>query len=365
MLAQRQQIKSMFGPGQPVLQGYFEIHGQPTNDEEQFVEGADLPAKKAQVWLTLKPALETAWKTLDGHHFDANVLEEFRARLLVIAFEDTKTTLRKAVTGLEALVVRRTEAELRRVQALVPMSDRASPGAMGGKLNPTPAINEREKHNPATYRRSTKAADTGAVTVTEETFDPDAYTKGPSRRDRAGGAATTPTGVAQAWTKKQVKDGIESWACEAPLARHLALTIWPLLTDSETGRNWELKFREMDRLITVRDAEPKSRYIVISSVAPKAKVQTLDRHTFNVAARQAMKAAIVGGTKHPAKQQGVLFYDTLLKAAVTPGWQAGGPTFGLGDTHEAGDLSMILTHWRPVLFFDWILAEDVMNNATG
>jgi hypothetical protein len=60
------------------------------------------------------------------------------------------------------------------------------------------------------------------------------------------------------------------------------------------------------------------------------------------------------------------FCDQLLKATVDAKYQDRDSTvFELNSDYEASGsgLSMILTHWRPIVFFDWILAEDVINNA--
>lgn len=364
MLAQRRQIQSLFGPGdhaKGVLQGYFEVSGQATNDPDQFVEGADQAAKEAQVWLTLKPALATAWQGLGAHHhYDAAILEEFRPQMMTMAFSADRKTLANAARLLEAVAAHRVAAQ-------TPLEDRASPAGVGGTLTTSPALDdERVKHSRATYRRTTPAAGgVGAPTVSDETFDSDAYTKGPSRRTRDGGTATTPQSGAQAWTKKVIKDSIRIWTGDVPLVRHLAVTVWPLLGNTDLGRRWEVKFREMDRLITFRDGEAQSRYIVVKRTAGNVTVKTYDRKDYNKQARLDLKAAILAGTPHPDEQQGVLFYDALLKADADPAWRvADSATFQVGPGHTVvGDLSMILTHWRPILLFDWILAEDVLNNA--
>jgi hypothetical protein len=374
MLAQRRQIQALFGAergagapaqAQGVVQGYFILNkgtpsAQRTDDPDQFLPAAKLPARRDQVWQSLRPALETEWKKLRDNHFKDEMLDEVREKMLDIAFDGAEEkTIGWAARTLESVARMRIESR-------VPLSERASPDTVGGTLSTTPTLGEKEKHSVATYTRTTPGAEGGEAVVTEEHFGSDAYTKGPSRRTREeGGLATTPAGVKQAWTKKQVKDGIRLWTCEAPLARHLALTVWPKLTDSDAGREWEVKFREIDRLITFRDAEARSRYIDITRKATREKVRSLDRHAFNLEARKALKKALLADKRHPAKQQGVLFYDALLKQAVDAGWQdTESTTFALGPAYEAdGDLSMILTHWRPVLFFDWILAEDVLNNA--
>lgn len=374
MLAQRRQIESLFDPGTPtpngVLQGYFMVNGQKTNDPEQFTEevAQDEERKKAQVWFTLRPALEAEWKKLEDHQFSAEILDEFRDKLLGLALDDKKYNLQAAAANLDGVARRRAEIAREQAQAKVPLAATASPAGVGGTLSTNPTLGEKEKHSNAVYKRTTTDPETAKDTVTDESFDSDAYTKGPSRRDRNSEPATTPKGDKQAWTVKQVKDSIQRWTCEFPLARHLALTIWPLLTNSEAGRRWEVKFREIDRLITFRDAEGQSRFIEILQKSTGTKVKSLDRQKYSQRAREALKAALLGGTKHPAEQQGVLFYDTLLKAAVNADWQnADSATFALTAAYSVvgeGGLSMILTHWRPILYFDWILAEDVLNNAT-
>jgi hypothetical protein len=348
-------------PAAGVLQGYFVVGGQNTNDDTQFVDDASPDDKKAQVWLTLKPALATAWKALPAHHFDEGILDEARAGLLTAAFAPARTSLATAAGMLEREWARREQVRVDREEARVPLGERDSPAAVGGSLGHVPTLGDREKHSTATYRRTGAAAG-------DETFDSDAYTKGPARRARNDEPATTPTGVQQAWTKVQVLNSVRAWPCEAPLARHLARTIWPLLTNSAEGRAWEVKFREIDRLIAFRDAEAQSRTFTIwRKAGPRAQVKSIDRNDYTVRARQALKAAIVAETRHPAEQQGVLFYDALLKADVDAGWQnAASVTFALNAAYEVPDpgLSMILTHWRPILYFDWILAEDALNNVT-
>ncbi|MES2940795.1 MAG: hypothetical protein V4864_24160 [Pseudomonadota bacterium] len=384
LAAQRRQIQSLFGPMAPgdaagapaaaggVLQGFFELlPGQRTNDEDQFVEGAEQPVKEAQVWGMLKPAVEAAWKLLPGHHFNEALVDQIRGKLLAFAFSKKRATVEEAAQLLEAESVRRIlaaearEAEL--AESRKPLEDRASPAGVGGTLNTTPALAGKDKHSTASYTRTTPGVGSAEATVTTESFSSDDYTKGPAKRRRAEKPATTPAGTKQAWTKKQVDASITAWACDAPLARHLARTVWPLLANTEEGRKWELKFREIDRLIAYRDAEGQSRSIEIWKKAPKEKVRSLDRHAYNKEARQELKKALLAGTKHPADQQEVLFYDTLLRRDVDEALLADGAAFALKPAYMAageGGLSMILTHWRPILFFDWILAEDVLNNAS-
>ncbi|MES2937448.1 MAG: hypothetical protein V4864_07180 [Pseudomonadota bacterium] len=368
MLAQRRQIQSLFGPraagpppppaGGDVLQGYFVIGGQKTNDDELYADDADQDTKEAQIWPTVRAAVETAWKALPNHHFSDAVLDAFRAKLLAIAFAGGKKprTVADEAQILELTVVHRAQAQ-------VALADTASPAGVGGTLAQTPTLGAREKHAEATYRRTLS----GGAGNADEMFDSDAYTKGPSRRKRDDEPVTTPKSGAQAWTKQQIRESIGRWTCTGPLARHLAATVWPLLPNTATGRAWEVKFREMDRLIALRDAEAQSRSFVIRQKSTGSTVKTLARGDFTVRARTALKAAILGGKRHPAEQQGVLFYDTLLKAEVDPTWQnTESDTFSLdkdGDYTVPGSLSMILTHWRPILLFDWILAEDVLNNS--
>jgi hypothetical protein len=383
MIAQRERIRSLFGPmgdaappaaAGGVAQGFFDLHGQPTNDEERFAEGIAQEEKDRQVWDVLKPEVEAVWKKLPDHHFTEGLAQEYRAKLLELAFSPDKVTLRAAANTLEGIAARRIrvarEREAEIAEAGTPLEDRPSPAGVGGTLNTTPALAGKEKHSTATYTRTTPAAEEGGeAVVTTESFSSDDYTKGPAKRRRAGPHApvTTPAGTRQAWTKKQIDDSIAAWPCNAPLARHLARTVWPLLADTDEGRKWELKFREIDRLIAYRDAEAQSRSIEIWRKAPREQIQSLDRHAYNKRAREALKAAILEGTKHPADQQFVLFYDTLLRADVSADLLAAGPAFTLRPAYMAageGGLSMILTHWRPILFFDWILAEDVLNNAS-
>ncbi|MBA2675487.1 hypothetical protein, partial [Ramlibacter sp.] len=160
MLAQRRQIASLFGPrgeeeapvaANGVVQGYFLIGDQKTNDAGQFVEGADQLAQEAQVWLGLKPAIETAWKALPAHHFSATVLDEFRATLLAAAFAGRRVMLPAAAAELERIVQHRT-------QALVPLADTASPAGVGGTLATTPTLGEKEKHSEASYTRTVPMA---------------------------------------------------------------------------------------------------------------------------------------------------------------------------------------------------------------
>ena len=356
LVAQRRRWQHAF-PAGAVLQGYFIVNEQRTDDADQFAEDASQAQKEAQVWLALEPALQAAWQSLPQAHYDAALIAEMRTKLLAMAFSNALVRLATVAAELERVAVERIEARK-------PLSDRASPAGVGGSLGPVPTLGEKEKHSTAVY---TRTGATGATST--ESFDSDAYTKGPSRRTREGkgGLATTPKGTAQAWTVEAAKKSIRAWTCEAPLARHLALTIWPLLGDTDEGRRWEVKFREIDRLVTFRDAEGQSRFIEVQERRGGKKVKSLDRRDYTAAARKAMKDDILAGTPHPAEQQGVLFYDRLLKAAAgADAVVADSDTFALQPAYTVtGDLSMILTHWRPILYFDWILAEDVLNNASN
>jgi hypothetical protein len=123
---------------------------------------------------------------------------------------------------------------------------------------------------------------------------------------------------------------------------------------------------QIDRLIDFRDNEAQSSEFQIIQKSNKKTVQSLKRKDYTLRARQELKKALLKGEKHPADQQNVLFYDHLLKNDVNPEFQdMGQTTFVLNRDYEASGagLSMILTHWRPILFFDWILAEDALNNA--
>ena len=372
MRAQRLQLKSMFGQEnvgrpaahEPVLQGYFVVSGQNTNDESQFADGASQADKEAQVWLALRPAVEAAWKArVGGHHYNAAVLDDMKDTLLKGAFAYKRKTLTAVVAALEGQAVARAQAAAEVVAGAEPLEDRASPAGVGGAVGTAPTLAGPNKHSAATYRR--RDAVTGVVT--NEVFTSDNYTKGPARRARVGVVVLLPVGLLLAWTKKQIRASIRNWSCDASLARHLAVTVWPLLPNTVEGRTWELKFREMDRLVTFRQDEAQSRTFTIwkKRPLPKTRVKSLNRDDFNVAARQLLKAAILGGQRHPAEQQGVRFYDRLLKGEVDKDMQdPRSVLFDVNAEYEVPeDLSMTLTHWRAILLFDWILAEDVLNNA--
>lgn len=361
-------VSATRGAQNGVLQGYFMLNGQATNDPEQFADGATPAEKEDQVWPSLKAEIERVWQSLPDHKFNAALIDEIRGKLLGMAFNKTPFSTLDVAQKLNAESNKRVLAEEARLASLAEsrkeLSDRASPQGIGGTLNPTPKLAGKEKHSAASYTRTT--TDDKSTVVTEELFSSDDYTKGPARRSRSSKAITTPKGdEEQAWTKTVITQSISAWTCDAPLARHLAGTVWPLLKNSAEGRRWEVKFREIDRLVSHRDDEGMGSSIDILEKATDKKLKTLDRDTYTKNARALMKAAILSGTKHPADQSGVPFYDTLLKAAVDSTWLKSDATgLDLKPTYKvAGSLSMILTHWRTILYFDWILAEDVLNNA--
>jgi|GEM_PF-4318765 len=344
-----------------VVQGYFTLAGQKTNDATMFKVGASDEEKRTFVWdYVLLPELNKKAIT-------SELIAEYKERLLNFALEDkTKYSFEGIATRLQEIGAERlrieTEKAAERERAAVPLADRESPAALPKIVGP-PTLAGKEKHSAATYKRGTGEA------ATEETFSSDDYTKGPAKRRRGDKAATTPKGSeAQTWTRQGVLDSIRNWSGDVPLARHLAGFIWPLLENKSEGKKWELKFREIDRLTDFRDKEAQSKVITIIRKTDPTETASFDRKDYTTRARLLLKAALLAGTPHPADQQDVLFYDTLLKAAVNAGWQnAASTTFDLNANYKAtgeGGLSMILTHWRPILFFDWILAEDVLNNAS-
>ena len=351
-----------------VVQGYFKLAGQPTNDPDRFTDGLTLNQKKAEVWPQLKMAIEEDWKTIKNHHFTDGIVEEAKTKLLVFAFADDEVTLRKVSRTMEHAVVERARIRAELLESQKPLSERASPPNLNGSLDGTPKLAGGTKHSPAVYTRTTPGLLGAEATLIEERFVSDDYTKGPSRRvrDHDESNVTTPVGTRQLWTKKQVEDTVKSWPGDESLARHLTLAVWSKLTDSVEGRKWEVKFREIDRLISHREDEGMGRYIDIYSTQPKEQLQSLDRDAYLKPARLLMRTSIAKGEKHPAVQSKVNFIDTVLKGAVNdPAWLEDGAIFKLRDGFTVdASLSMILTHWRTILFFDWILAEDVMNNST-
>lgn len=351
-----------------VVQGYFDLAGQPTNDPDRFIEGLTLDQKKAEVWPQLKMAIETEWKKIENHHFTDGIVEEAKTKLLIFAFADKKITLEQVSRQMEHEVVERARIRAELIESQKPLSERASPPNVGGSLGGTPLLAGGTKHSPAVYTRTTPGLSGAEATLSEERFVSDDYTKGPSRRlrDHDESNVTTPIGTQQLWTKKQVVDTVNSWPGDESLARHLTLAVWSKLTDSVEGRKWEVKFREIDRLISHREDEGMGRYIDIYRTQSKTKLQSLDRDAYLKPARLLMRTVIANGDKHPAVQSKVNFIDTVLRGAVNdPAWLEDGPIFKLRDGFTVdASLSMILTHWRTILFFDWILAEDVMNNST-
>ncbi|MBW4615651.1 MAG: hypothetical protein KME21_20710 [Desmonostoc vinosum HA7617-LM4] len=252
--------------------------------------------------------------------------------------------------------------EKQRKEMAVPLSERSSPPKLPSLSSNIPQLGEKEKHSTSTYKRVEDGE------ATDETFNSDSYTKGPAKRRRNDENPTTPKGEeTQDWNTEGVKKSIQAWSCKIPLARHLAGHVWPYLNNTKEGKKWELKFREIDRLIDFRDNEKQSSSLTIIRKTDKQQMKILDRKDYTFKARQKLKEAVLRGEKHPADQQDVLFYDMLLKDDVEQGWQnTESNMFELDARYEAAGagLSMILTHWRPILFFDWILAEDVFNNAS-
>lgn len=334
------------GPRQ-VTQGYFTMAtGQKSNDPEQFPEDVTTtPQKREYVWTTL---LEPALKETE---VPPKLYTELRGLLLDLAMDAENRKFANMVKALCKLADEREKSK-------TPLSGRASPPALDKLVSSTPALaDDKAKHTVATYTRLVSGERVG------ETFESDEYTK-------TGEPAPKGTD-AQDWTRKSVLASINGWSCEVPLVRHLAGYVWPLLKKSKESNLWELKFREIDRLIDLRESEAKNKFItILDKPKPKSKskpsqLAVLARDDYTVGARQALKQALLAGTKAPAKQQGVLFYDALLKAAV-PDYHTDAAVFELKDEYQAvGSLSMILTHWRPILLFDWILADDVLNNASA
>jgi hypothetical protein len=334
-------------PGQrPVAQRYFTMEsGQKSNDPDQFPEDVTTPQKQRDyVWANLlEPALKKTEVPL-------KLYTELRGLLLDFAMDAQSRSFSGTVKALCKLADEREKSK-------TPLSGRASPQALDKLVSATPVLaDDKAKHTVATYTRLVSGE------RVNETFESDEYTK-------TGEPAPKGTDV-QDWTRKSVLASINGWSCEVPLVRHLAGYVWPLLKKSKESNMWELKFREIDRLIELRESEVKNKFIIILD-KPKAKSKSkptqlaaLDRDSYTVGARRALKQALLTGTKAPAKQQGVLFYDDLLKAAV-PDYHTDAAVFELKDEYQAvGSLSMILTHWRPILLFDWILADDVLNNAS-
>jgi hypothetical protein len=319
-----------------VIQGYFTFDGQKTNDAGMFPdvpEGAnEQEFKRDYVWNTF---LKTE---LDKYGISPKLIAEFKEKLLDIAMHKVKGDFSKIVTDLQ-------EIQQLREKTAKPLRETSSPSKLDPLSSTTPELGDKEKHSNAKYKRKVDGIDI------EETFDSDAYTKGPAKRRRGQETVTTPKGEEdQDWNTEGIKNRINTWSCEVPLARHLADYVWQHLKNTDEGKKWELKFREIDRLIDFRDNE----------------AQSLKRKDYTLRARQELKKALLKGEKHPADQQNVLFYDHLLKNDVNPEFQdMGQTTFVLNRDYEASGagLSMILTHWRPILFFDWILAEDALNNA--
>jgi hypothetical protein len=343
--AQRRQLRGMFGDS--VVQGYFTIDTQKTNDAGIFPESVtEDDDKKEYIWVNIvKGALEKK-------HISAELIAEVKEKAMTLAMDARKFNFDEFVGKIEALQDRRTKRA-------GPLSERASPASLPPLLSGTPELGDKEKHSTAKYKR------TGP---TEETFSSDDYTKGPAKRRREELDPTTPSGLeVQNWTRAGVKTAISEWNCKTPLARYLAGHVWPLIQNSDEGKKWELKFREIDRLIAFRDTEAQSSTITIVKRSNKETVKTLERSAYTFRARQLLKAALINGDKHPADQQKVLFYDELLKEDVDEALQIeDSEVFDLKPAYEAAGpgLSMLLTHWRPIVFFDWILAEDVMNNGT-
>lgn len=351
--AQESAIHKKLTQSSGVIQGYFTFDKQKTNSDkflpeyEEDTEAEVITAgNRKYLWdYFLLPRLQ-------AKEISAELIQEFKERLLDMALDGKNYSFDTVADQI-------VDTGKVRARTVAPLSDKASPGTLA-PIATNPEIEGKDKHGLAKYK----------VKDTEDeyaTFSSDSYTKGPARR-RDTGVFTTPLGdEAQTWTKVNVKSYINNWSCKVPLARHLADLIWPLIKNSKEGRNWELKFREIDRLIDYRDSESQSKVLTIVRKLDNQNMVSISRTDYTFKARQALKKALIAGNKHPADQQLVTFYDKLLKDNVSAVYQAAGDSdnFQLHDDYEAAGsgLSMILTHWRPILFFDWILAEDVMNHA--
>ncbi|MEJ6487518.1 DUF4157 domain-containing protein [Nostoc punctiforme UO1] len=331
-----------------VIQRYFSIDGQKTNDPGMFEEGTSEKEKRDFIWQ------QFILPKLNENDINKELIKEFENKLLDMAMNDRKLNFENIISKLK-------ELETLRAEMSVPLSERKSPEKLPPLSSGTPELGDKEKHSDAKYKRVVDGENT------DETFASDDYTKGPAKRRRYKENPTTPKGEEeQDWTTKGVKESIQSWSCQVPLSRYLAGYLWPLLKNTKEGKKWELKFREIDRLIDFRDNESQSSVITIIKRTNKEKIKDLARKDYTFKARQKLKEALLRGDKHPGDQQDVLFYDILLKADVKNELQDNeSKTFNLNAAYEAtgAGLSMILTHWRPIIFFDWILAEDVLNNA--
>ncbi len=337
-------------PTTSIIQGYFKFGNQKTTDQDIFSPDSTDQEKRNIIWEGyILPHLPEG--------LDASDVEEFKGKLLNMALDSKKYNFSKYTRLMQRTLLERAENAL-------PLEERTSPDALLSLVSTTPDLSGKEKHSTATYLRRSEEDDE----PTRESFNSDSYTKGPSRRDRNRGPVTTPKGdIEQTWTADDVKMSIAKWNCEYPLARHLASTIWPLIQNDDEGKQWELKFREMDRLIEFRETEGQSAHIAIYDSRTNEHYVTVNRIDYTKDARKLLRKAILDDEPHPVNQSSVPFYDQLLKQRMDDDIQEDDGTgmFKLNRNYMAtgSGLSMILTHWRPILYFDWILAEDVMNNA--
>ncbi|MFP5393731.1 MAG: hypothetical protein ACLGI6_19640 [Gammaproteobacteria bacterium] len=341
-------IQQAIGAGRPgVVQGYFMLDGVNTLEKVRYRGDLDADGKRDFVWrnLVLRALLSVGLK--------AKICEEHKEALLTSAFSEDEE-------DFDAEAQRLLELQTIRERSATPLTERASPAAMSPMKSTAPVMSNsaRIKHSGVTYERQD-----GSTT----SFDSDGYTRGPVHREGKGQDLTTPKGKeAQTWTTDEVRGWIGKWDGTVALARHLAALVWPKLANTEEGRHWEVKFREMDRLVTEREGE--NPFIVIRDKKSDKQLVEIDRRVHTVAARKLLAQAILDGRRHPEQQQKVLFFDTLLKAAhpayADPAQTIFDINTKLYKAGKSGELSMIMTHWRTFLYFDWILAEDVLNNAS-
>ena len=330
------------------MQAYFEINEQRTNDPDVYLREGETSTEQHRENLWTWTLRASVLQTLEadervGEGEAGEFVDGYKENLLNLAMSKKKYEL-TTICDQMARVFEMQAASASSVGSLAPPEGMESTRV---RLQDP----DKPKHTTAYYDRS--------GTQGTQQIELDEYTKkGEERRARVRGGQ-------QGWTKREMKFAIQAWNCKVPLVQHIAPVVFEHLENTDEGRAWEVRLREMARVLQVRITEAQNLELVITPKGEGENKVTLIRSDYDVEARKRVQAELVKGTALPGSQSEVNFYDDLIRPRIPPDWQTSDSGQLTLDPQKADSAAMTLTHWRTITFFDWLLGDDLMKCATN